>query len=440
MAKKNKNKKVTVTVSAGQGPANQSKSQPRKKKSKRKSSASPKNRAIPAWLALVQNPFDHAPVAIPDQMTTQSVKYTSRANIPFNVVDAKDGTGSTVHGGLIHISPGFISNVSTNDATRAQVTFLPFRSDLGGFGKVGTGSAFPGYQVLLQNVPNANAINPGIDATSLNTNDGGVCQFRPTALGIRLTYLGTELNRAGKVTMGLIDPDVNAGQTAGTDCTNPVYFHTGWSSSYWTGTGSNIMTPQEVLNRMRRLDTCRVSDGVFELLWVPSIVPAYAPGFYNSRFTLAQAQDNFGSLPVIMIENDLTTSNSVTGSLWNLEIIWHWETLVASRFSVAVPPTPSNYDVLALEVCVNAFQAMSSSYLTTGMGRLALPDGSTDPASSTSWDYIPSAKAVTNTLQNINSVGEQMGIPNLSRNLASMGLGYLTSSASSYTRRGRLMR
>jgi len=405
-----------ITSNASQGLVGKKK----KKKNKKKNGP---GKFVPTWLATLADPFGHPPCSIPDAATGQSFKYTSRANLTIQTLDVS-ATPSTVHGKLIFILPSVVTNAGSPDTTVSTVNSIAFNSTLQAFGPSATISALNNE---LQYLPNLGSISPTVATSSAGPVDGGTNQWRPIACGARLTYTGTELNRAGKVTMGLMDVDVsNQGSVAyGSDYTNPFSIATGIVATNMYANSGVFFTPQNVLNRLRRLETSRTSDGVFELHWLPPTVPQYGAEIYKARFSPSDAADQFGSIPVIMIEGDITATAAQAGNLWNLEIIWHWESLCNSRYAAAISPTPSPYDIRALESSVNGIQSLRSSLVEVGGNSYAPPDGAYDGkiTAGSSWEVINNyAGQIQNTFSQVNQFGQSLGIDNLSRNMVQLGL------------------
>jgi hypothetical protein len=294
----------------------------------------PKSR-YPQWAKSVMEPFSEPPASIPDQLSAPSLKMKSLSSLTFTT---SSPTANTSHGALVLIQPAPISS-----ATVGQISYDP------------VGQVFVTVSNLETQVPNFTALFPTSGTTSQQVTVDDY-RYRCTAMGVRLTYTGTELQRGARVVIGFFEPDFSSNN-------NDVYYET-FGTAGLSLSGS--LFPNQVLNRMTRYKVFREWDSTMEFESIPSGTPLYhqatqASG--NSYLPLVSLSvSNHIPCLGIMITGDQTSVASTVGNNFDLEIVRHWEVICPSDLVTAIPMTPSPYDVKSLEYCLNVFGAAYSDF------------------------------------------------------------------------------
>lgn len=295
-----------------------------------------------AYLNVLKNPFTAPPCHVPDQVVTDAGIVTSRyiGTLPLT---ALGGTGTLHSGGMLFYPyPSYCSMVQIQENS------------------VGTTS------LQACNLASTALVSAG--AVSNISGFGNNGRVRPIAMGVRVTYEGTELNRSGRIYAGLC-PAGSPGfvLTGGINLIDPLSVICG---------GSPSRTTAELRQCMVQISSARVADGTFEAVWRPSVVPTYqtfnsansgmittgTPGVYATMANgLSSPDGGYGSQQnqnalVVWIENDTVTSAAVSGNTYALEVIWHWEVIPNIPQSVTYSLTPSLYNVTALQAALNTFK------------------------------------------------------------------------------------
>lgn len=226
-------------------------------------------------------------------------------------------------------------------------------------------------------IPNVAAALPG----------GG--SVRLVSMGVRIIYEGTELNRAGKIFVG------TAAITTAGQCSNLV---TGGGSYNVEPlsiiTGTYMPTQVAVKASLTNPITTRISNGVFEVNWVPSGVPTYqtystqASGFepYSSSTSAAVipsslyhcasggagAQSGQNCL-VVIIEGDTTSTAVAQGNSYAFEVISHWEVIPVNPLAVAYDLTPSHSSFRELELAMNRMAVLGGFKVSGSTSTLMVP-------------------------------------------------------------------
>jgi len=191
-----------------------------------------------------------------------------------------------------------------------------------------------------------------------------VAQTRTTAMGIRVTYTGTELNRSGKYYAGLLpiteyargnfashaDPLSVAGL-------NPV-------SEFNYDIGA-------IKNQLIHLTEGRIGSDAFHAVWRPaqSMRYSYAQGNQSVPTTVADANTRSPSIfstdsggrgvergqyaLVVLIIGDTTSTASNSGNVYSVQFVQHNEVIPDNSIAVTYEVEPSRYDVNALMHTVN---------------------------------------------------------------------------------------
>jgi len=206
-----------------------------------------------------------------------------------------------------------------------------------------------------------------LNSTSFYGGDPGGCKVRLVSLGCRVTYEGTDQQRAGKITAGLV---------ANTDAVATVAT-TGTLSSAASGYFTTpVVAMTDVRNAMVEAVEARISDGIFDVHWEPNGVPSYqnfstvkvtsnAPSAGTSYVAGGSRfqQEKGGSGPeigqnalVIMIENDTTISSLNIGNTYGFEMVWNWEVVPDAPPSIIYSLTPSYCQLSWLQDAINTIQ------------------------------------------------------------------------------------
>lgn len=255
----------------------------------------------------------------------------------------------------------FTANAATVSSLTSGMIFLPYSNNayytFYQSGSQVVDQTTSGYVGQNGPVPNYLSVLPGSG------------MIRCTGMALRVTYQGTELQRAGRYYAGLC-PLAHPAQ--GGDST------------------TNLLSPLSVVcntpaPNTAQLKQCmtnqvsgRVTDGTFEAIWTPNGVPSYqnvadslagfeayqapsAGGIVNSSI-FATAQGDAGAQRgqhalVFFVEGDTPSAPANSGNAYTIEVIWHWEVVPQNPYAVAYDLTPSAYRVQELQTCLNAVRS-----------------------------------------------------------------------------------
>lgn len=313
------------------------------------------------WLESVYTPFSCAPAHIPDERTSSSGLVTSRILRNTSNVTSLSGSSATTHnfGFLVqpHLSAGVYDLWETT----------------GGSGTLTDINAAGTSWVLQTNWANLDAVMGAA---------GNVAKYRSTAIGVRVTYLGTELQRAGRVVAGLL-PIAAAASTVAATGTKLSSFST--SGLTYSATVATITKSLEYMSE------ARISDGVFEYHWVPSAMPSYqtaagstgtttnllttttsggnsvVPSFFNGPAGGGNVEGGQYML-MLFVEGDTTATSTANTNAYDIEFIMHGEVIPQSVYSVAYNMSPSPYDVAELQASINALASLPTGHQYTVAG------------------------------------------------------------------------
>jgi len=229
------------------------------------------------------------------------------------------------------------------------------------------GNSFTGTisKIGASTVPNNNTMCPAIH----NQEKATVYSYRPTAMGVRVVYLGTELNRAGQVSAGLVQSSSAHAASAVTNGVsgNPINIAYGFTYNTLPNLGL-----REVQARFKRSALVRAADGAHEFHWIPMGTPKFQP-IENSSDPV-HVDEAVPSL-IIAILGDHTEAPSLTGNTWQVEVRIHWEVIPGSSRVLVSTPTPSACDFSALQTSINGFALLSSAFVEGGAGLHSVQDG-----------------------------------------------------------------
>jgi len=310
------------------------------KKSKAKGPSSNTN-----WLSAMSNPFGSYFAHIPDiEITDSALLWSEKKGVSSS--NALSGT-STVHSTAILMMPYPKNALAFADETVAGGGTLSF-----------TDTAGTSYR-SLNDVPNITSLTGG------TTSNFGAA-IRCVGMGLKLSYVGTELNRSANVYAGFVCfnrlPTVVT--TTGTvDCI---------PSMIGNATGVSITTA-DLKAAMKNCKEGRIpSDGELVFTWHPNGVPTYqvinqatyvpvtgrsagVSGTTSGFYTLAGQsglQEGISNL-AILIEGDTTSSATATANNYDYTARWLWEVVPDQPEAIAAKVTPSKFDPAELQKAIN---------------------------------------------------------------------------------------
>jgi len=285
---------------------------------KRKRTKTPKSVRNP-WLASLLNPWNEGVPNIPDDRTMDSWK-TKSFFINDQATKAELGTSNT-HALCIIMAPGLCGGA---------IQMFPETS--AGNGNISATACDTGSPL------NLSALQAGGSET-----DGLRNQYRPVSMGIRLTYLGTEVNRAGHIRIGLVPSQVSSSSN--------LFAHL---------FGTTAWTLGAITSAMIDMVECRTSDGTIEYTWKPNRTPSYMYARGDGSITLATGSPGSKAIEagqyyiVALIDDDYTSSATLNGNYFRVETVWNWEILPRALTTIGGNLSPSPYDVRLMQQAVNA--------------------------------------------------------------------------------------
>lgn len=295
-----------------------------------------------SWSSLLRDPFHRDPCHIPDDATMDSGVVTSRQLYqltPFLIT----GTANNHNGGFVLMPHPVFFLYSLYETSAGSLTL----SDLNA-----AGTSYNGTQGAVSNAA-------GIMPSGLSG------RVRMTAMGIRVTYEGTELNRAGRFFAGLCPVQFAASGVASTGTA---------LSALSTICGSSSSTIASMKQCMTNMVSARVADGTFEAHWFPNGVPTYqswasastgwlpltttagaavTPSALNAPPGLGGVQGGQNAL-VFFVENDYVASAAAFGNTYTVELVVHWEVIPSSPWSVPYSLSPSQFSSQQLQAALNS--------------------------------------------------------------------------------------
>jgi len=296
------------------------------------------------WKQALDNPFGDVTPCIPDDRTLLSGKLRTRTVYSFVPV-AQGGSPNNVNSSALIIRPRPYFHIIRCAQTTPTSTLVRDISSSGG---------------TLDSYSNAYAGGNFFPAaTTLN----GSAMVRCVAMGVTVTYQGTELNRAGRYTAGLIPvtrPSSTSGVTVQLSCLSTM-----------VPTDSVVAADLNVLRQaMQQSVTKRISDEELKLVWKPGGIPSYQRSSSSTpvnqivgggssvecEFINNPGQD--GQAPgemnlVLLVENDYVTTAATSGNAYQVRVDAHWEVIPDEQFGVVYPLTPSPYSPAALAQALN---------------------------------------------------------------------------------------
>lgn len=300
----------------------------------------------------ITQPFRQNGRKWPDDRTSASFTFVSRSVYTYFPYGWGAGSSTTHSGGVvIYPSPHF---------------------SLTSLGETSSGSG-----VLTDLSTTGTARNlAAVDNLASITAMGG--QIRCTGMGIKITYQGTELNRAGRFVAGhpMITQTPVTVSVTGTQLS---------ALSTWNSNNQPSLSVGDIQRNLRNVTTSRVSDGTFEAHWLPSKVPSYmavtssfpdasvpvtTQPTRNTSTTLNQVAGYEGieegqSALVVLIDGDVTPAAASSGNPYGVEAIWHWEFIPDNLYASIVEPTPSPFNPMELALVLNSIQHTASAMVSS---------------------------------------------------------------------------
>lgn len=316
-----------------------------KNRQKQRGGASRGNSAqIPCWAASVLDPFDRPACHVPDENISESgaVKSWIRHEYTLN---AASGTAVGHNGGVICFP-------------HAEAGIVTLREETPGIGRL--------YAVTDSGPP------PRQSLSNVSSFASNCCQTRTTAMGIRVAYTGTELNRSGKYYAGLLPINEYCLTNTGTyhdplSCggINRTAGGTGFAASYAIG---------DIKSQLVHLTEGRIGDGNFHAVWRPAqsvrysyngknyVVPMTGTAGERSESIWSAAEGNRGATRgqfalVVLIVGDTTSTGSINGNTYSVQFVMHNEVIPDNSNAVTFSIEPSTFDVLALQKAINLIGA-----------------------------------------------------------------------------------
>jgi hypothetical protein len=308
-------------------------------------------RAACPWALSVMRPFSNSGAHIPDTQTAAAGLPTSWVDNRVTFTNNAGTTGTSHSGGYVFLPYPYYSSLTETTPGSLQLT------DISSSGTANNWST----------VPNISALAP----------TGTNLRIRCTAIGVRFSYEGTELQRSGKFGAALI-PANFAGATVASTGTQV--------SMMSVLTNSISPTISTIIESSTKHFEARVDDGTFEVVWQPNGVPSYqiypnsqagsitAGGTPVLNSTAWQAVPGGGGSQsgqnalVVWVEGDITGAAATASNPYRVEARWHWEAIPNPTNNVSYEMTTSPSDSHALDACINSFSTLSMGRITKSEG------------------------------------------------------------------------
>lgn len=197
---------------------------------------------------------------------------------------------------------------------------------------------------------------------------GDSCKLRMTSCGVTVTYAGTELNRAGEFVSGNAQLEYPASgvATTGTQL-SPLSTILGKQNVGYYGSAT-------LRSYIKDYQETRVGDRTQTFYWLPNGVPSYFRTGSNTAYTgpstttagalvtnsiFASSTNSGGpcygeNALLVMISGDVTGAASITGNVYDVQVIAHWEVIPSNITAVTYDVSPSLSDPMALAAAMNA--------------------------------------------------------------------------------------
>lgn len=330
-----------------------------KKKNLRRGAKSARLGAIPDTLHTIAAPFDAYDAKWPDDATALSGTAVTRAYIRTTFTPLDGGTSTSHAGGILMLPHPTISYCKLNSRASPYDTAAGSGlTDLSNTAGTGTTNWIP--------ATNLSGLVGGSTSTDF-------ARIRCVGMGLRAQYLGTELNRAGRMVAGnmLIAQQPTTFATTGTK----------YSAISSMGNGNADQFCTDLRQAMVSAVEARDPDGVLEAHWIPNGVPSYQLvggqlAYTDTLFTTSAGAGRPGTEVITyfncpdgkfgvqsgqnallwFFEGDTTSSAVAASNAFSIELIWHWEIIPNEPFSVVYPLNPSPYIPQELAMVINYMQ------------------------------------------------------------------------------------
>lgn len=309
-----------------------------------------------AWCKLLANPFSEKLAHIPDPSTADSGLAKSRKNFVLTCVGT-DNPSSTTHTFGILVTPD--PNVCY--VQLQEITSAGNMSDLNI-----TGTNF----ISSSAVPNASALVGGVSG-----------MIRCTAIGVTIEYDGTELQRAGRYVVGMLNNQEQTGTTVVTGTYGSLL--SACSDTATATIASGVIEDSLIKKYVGRIG----GSGKLNARWVPLRAPAYMIHAYNSNngavpgafptystsggaaipigdsyYTQAPnsvgIQNGVGVL-CILIDGDAIPTAGHNSNKYNVSIEWSWEIVPANLQATTYSMEPSVVNFTEYATCLNKMSLMT---------------------------------------------------------------------------------
>ncbi len=325
--------------------------------------------SIPPSLHTIIAPFDAYDARWPDDTTALSGTAVTRTYLRTSFSPLDGGSATTHAGGILMLPHPTISYCKlVSRATPYDSAANKGLTDIGNTAGTSTSN--------WNAAQNLNGLIGG--ATSAD-----FARIRCVGMGIRVEYLGTELNRAGRFMAGnlLMAQQPTTFATTGTK----------YSALSSTGNGNADQYVTDIRQAMTSCVEARDPDGVLEAHWIPNGVPSYQlcagqVAYTDTAFTtgagggragtdvqtyFTAGEGKFGvqggqNALCWVFEGDVTTASQVASNDFGIEMIWHWEVIPNEPFSVVYALNPSPYVPEELAAVINHMQVSPVGYVSKG--------------------------------------------------------------------------
>jgi hypothetical protein len=154
----------------------------------------------------------------------------------------------------------------------------------------------------------------------------------------------------------------------------------GVGAALGVGPNSIAITPQILRDQSTSFYECRNNDRTNTFRWKPAGTPEYqvVSTLNPSDYTAVAGVDPTGDTPwfhpvggagvqsgqnalIIIMDGDNNGVSSTTGSVYTVNIYWHWEVIPDQPNSVAYSLSPSISNANMMDVCLNYFHNLAIS-------------------------------------------------------------------------------
>lgn len=281
-------------------------------KSKPKASPPPKQE-VSCWAASLVSPFANGPCSIPDEHTSASCLYSSRATVEMNLSSV--GTVSNSYNGVMTFHPHplrFVESYLWDNTTPPGVVST---------------------SITQGTVPNLTAIMPNRNTSTLRVVKDRV---RPTSLGVNVS-----LEVQDRLLSGIIYTGFMRCRTDGStvDAVDIAGISAGDLRARCIQLEKHVVGP-------------RTKE--FSVLWRPAATPQYVDAYDGITYGSIYDREFDQYVLVLFFEGFQTDgSPGTTGPGISANSVTNWEIIPAIANAMATMPTPSKYDPQAHSEALN---------------------------------------------------------------------------------------